>query len=77
MRNLLLLSRCPDAHVHLLIVKVNMNEAIVSLGKADEVVIIAAGHAGVGECLLGQLLLRWCTVAPECWDMMAGKIYQD
>ena len=77
MRNLLPLSRCPDAHVHLLIVKVNMNEAIVSLGKADEVVVVAAGHAGVGECLLGQLLLRWCTVAPECWYMMAGKIYQD
>ena len=77
MRNLLPLCRSPDTHVHLLIVKVNMNEAVVSLGQADKVVIVAAGHGGVGECVLGQLFLWRCTVAPKGWYMVAGKIYQD
>ena len=65
MSHLFALLRCPDPHDNCVLFKVHMNVSIVGGGGADEEGVVGAGVAGVGECLLSQLLVQGAAVAPH------------
>ena len=75
--DLLLLSGSPHTHLHLPLLPVHVDEAIVGLGCTDKILVVAADVAGVGEGCLGQLLLDGATVTPHGRDGVTKGVHKD
>ena len=57
MRCFFLLLRSSDGHLDFVIVKVDSDDSVVALGRADVVLALGAGLATVAGRTLGQLVL--------------------
>ena len=75
--DLLLLRRSPHTHLHPPPLPVYVDEAVVGLGRADEVVVVAAGLTGVGKCPLRQLGVSGSTVTPHCGHRITVGVSED